>query len=81
MQSRRSFRLHQFLGGTETGLAAAKGSLPGALPSKPATSLLVSLADKTDNAEAILADYRVVGDQLWGRFTAVATARFGTIGR
>lgn len=47
-----------------------------ALPQKPPSSLLVSLADKTDNAEAILADYRVLGDTLWGRFTG---GREGTI--
>jgi (p)ppGpp synthase/HD superfamily hydrolase len=46
------------------------------LPGKPASSLLVSLADKTDNAEAILADYRVLGDALWSRF---AGGREGTI--
>ncbi|MBR0689870.1 HD domain-containing protein [Bradyrhizobium manausense] len=39
------------------------------LASKPAASLLVSLADKVDNAEAILNDYRNIGDELWGRFT------------
>jgi (p)ppGpp synthase/HD superfamily hydrolase len=39
-----------------------------ALPAKPAQSLLVSLADKTHNAEAILFDYRVLGDGLWSRF-------------
>jgi (p)ppGpp synthase/HD superfamily hydrolase len=46
------------------------------LPAKAPMSLLVSLADKTDNAEAILGDYRVVGDQLWSRFTG---GRDGTI--
>lgn len=46
------------------------------LPSKPATSLLVSLADKLDNAEAILNDYRQIGDDLWSRFTG---GRRGTI--
>ncbi len=30
--------------------------------------MLVSLADKTHNAEAILYDYRVLGDRLWDRF-------------
>lgn len=35
---------------------------------KPPTSLLVSLADKTHNAEAILFDYRELGDCLWQRF-------------
>jgi (p)ppGpp synthase/HD superfamily hydrolase len=46
------------------------------LPRKPATSLLVSLADKVDNAEAILNDYRSIGDELWDRFTG---QREGTI--
>ena len=46
------------------------------LPNKPATSLLVSLADKLDNAEAILNDYRSIGDDLWDRFTG---RREGTI--
>lgn len=46
------------------------------LPSKPVNSLLVSLADKLDNAEAILNDYRQIGDELWRRFTG---AREGTI--
>jgi (p)ppGpp synthase/HD superfamily hydrolase len=46
------------------------------LPSKAATSLLVSLADKLDNAEAILNDYRSIGDDLWDRFTG---GREGTI--
>lgn len=39
-----------------------------ALPSKPTRSLVVSLADKVHNAEAILRDYRLLGDDLWGRF-------------
>jgi (p)ppGpp synthase/HD superfamily hydrolase len=47
-----------------------------ALPTKSATSLLVSLADKVDNAEAILNDYRQIGDDLWERFTG---GRQGTI--
>jgi GTP pyrophosphokinase len=33
-------------------------------------ALRVSLADKVDNARSILADYRVVGDDLWTRFKA-----------
>jgi len=39
------------------------------LPEKPQRSLLVSLADKVHNAEAILFDYRVIGNSLWPRFT------------
>jgi (p)ppGpp synthase/HD superfamily hydrolase len=42
------------------------------LSAKPTQSLLVSLADKTHNAEAILFDYRVLGDELWGRFNGGA---------
>ncbi len=42
------------------------------LPGKPTQSLLVSLADKTHNAEAILFDYRILGDRLWGRFNGGA---------
>ena len=38
------------------------------LPAKSPLSLLVSLADKTHNAEAILLDYRALGDSLWQRF-------------
>ena len=43
-----------------------------ALPGKPTQSLLVSLADKTHNAEAIPFDYRVLGDLLWDRFNGGA---------
>ncbi len=46
------------------------------LPAKPASSLLVSLADKVDNAGAILHDYRSIGDDVWSRFTG---RRQGTI--
>jgi (p)ppGpp synthase/HD superfamily hydrolase len=46
------------------------------LSGKPGESLLVSLADKVDNAEAILQDYRIMGDGLWSRFTG---GRQGTI--
>jgi (p)ppGpp synthase/HD superfamily hydrolase len=46
------------------------------LPKKAPTSLLVSLADKVDNAEAILNDYRSIGEGLWERFTG---GREGTI--
>lgn len=42
------------------------------LAHKPVASLLVSLADKTHNAEAILFDYRVEGDRLWPRFNGGA---------
>lgn len=42
------------------------------LPQKAPQSLLVSLADKTHNAEAILFDYRAQGDGLWDRFNGGA---------
>ena len=38
------------------------------LPAKPVGSLLVSLADKVNNAEAILYDWRAMGDATWSRF-------------
>src|SRR5262249_31792258 len=43
-----------------------------ALPHKPQASLLVSLADKTHNAEAILFDYQELGAALWDRFNGGA---------
>nr|WP_255591632.1 HD domain-containing protein [Geminicoccus harenae] len=43
---------------------------------KPARSLLVSLADKTHNARAILADRWQVGEAIWDRFTG---GRDGTL--
>jgi (p)ppGpp synthase/HD superfamily hydrolase len=39
------------------------------LPGKDRVSLLVSLADKTHNARAILHDYHRIGDALWERFS------------
>jgi (p)ppGpp synthase/HD superfamily hydrolase len=42
------------------------------LPGKPRESLLVSLADKTHNAEAILFDYRALADRIWERFNGGA---------
>jgi (p)ppGpp synthase/HD superfamily hydrolase len=47
------------------------------LPTKPARSLLVSLADKAHNASAILRDYRVLGERLWERFNGGRPARSG----
>ena len=38
------------------------------LTKKDPATLLVSLADKTHNARAILNDFRQMGDELWGRF-------------
>lgn len=46
------------------------------LDAKPAESLLVSLADKTHNAEAIVADLERSGSEVWERFTG---RREGTI--
>lgn len=40
------------------------------LHEQPPGDLRVPLADKLDNARAVLADYRCVGEQLWGRFHA-----------
>jgi methionine-R-sulfoxide reductase len=46
------------------------------LPKKGPETLLVSLADKTHNARAILGDYRQLGDGLWARFNG---GREGTL--
>ncbi len=47
---------------------ARKEAYIAKLPEKDPASLLVSLADKTHNAKAILNDFRQVGDDLWDRF-------------
>jgi (p)ppGpp synthase/HD superfamily hydrolase len=39
------------------------------IPARSRESLLISLADKTDNARSILGDYRQIGDQVWDRFS------------
>jgi hypothetical protein len=51
---------------------ARKEAYLAALAHKPEVSLLVSLADKTHNAEAILFDYRVLRNDLWNRFNGGA---------
>lgn len=51
---------------------ARKEAYLSALPAKPHRSLLVSLADKTHNAEAILFDFRELGDGVWNRFNGGA---------
>ncbi len=55
---------------------ARKEAYIATLPEKHADSLLVSLADKTHNARAILSDYRALGDALWPRFNG---GRDGTV--
>ena len=46
-----------------------KAAYLAALPAKPRTSLLISLADKTYSARAIVDDLRVHGPALWDRFS------------
>lgn len=48
------------------------------LADAPIDALLVSVADKLHNARSILADYRTLGDELWGRFNDDA-GRTGTL--
>lgn len=48
---------------------ARKEAYLATLAAKDRRSLLVCLADKTNNAEAILTDYLALGDDLWPRFT------------
>jgi (p)ppGpp synthase/HD superfamily hydrolase len=62
-------RLHRRLGRTEAAVARAQGGLCRGAGHKPARSLLVSLADKTHNAAAIVADLRECGEALWARFS------------
>lgn len=45
---------------------------------EPVEAALVSAADKLHNSRAILADYRQVGDALWGRFN-VDAGRIGSL--
>jgi (p)ppGpp synthase/HD superfamily hydrolase len=39
------------------------------IPARTPESLLISLADKTDNARSILGDYRQIGNRVWDRFS------------
>ena len=55
---------------------ARKESYIAHLESVPKEVLLVSMADKLHNARAILADYRVIGEALWQRFSG---GRDGTL--
>ncbi len=48
---------------------ARKEAYLAALAAKPADSLLVSLADKTHNARAIVDDLEIEGADVWQRFT------------
>ena len=48
---------------------ARKQACVDRLASAPASVRLVSLCDKLHNARAILADYRAVGEAIWGRFS------------
>lgn len=61
-----------------------KAAYVAALAGKPARSLLVSLADKTHNARAIVGDLRRHGDDLWPRFTGGKAGTlwyYGTLAR
>jgi (p)ppGpp synthase/HD superfamily hydrolase len=55
---------------------ARKEAYIAGLPTKPARSLLVSLADKVHNVDTVLRDYQLVGEALWDRFNG---GRAGTI--
>lgn len=46
-----------------------KDAYIASLPGKPERSLLVSLADKTHNAESIRADFEEIGEMAFARFT------------
>lgn len=53
-----------------------KESYVARLPEASDGALLVSACDKLDNARSTLADYRTMGETLWGRFRG---ARDGTL--
>jgi (p)ppGpp synthase/HD superfamily hydrolase len=55
---------------------ARKEAYIAAIPHKSVDALLVSVADKIHNAEAILADYRAIGESVWDRFSG---GRDGTL--
>lgn len=57
------------LDGDHGGWRARKAAYLAALSAKPAASMLVSLADKTYNARAIVDDLRIHGEALWARFS------------
>lgn len=47
-----------------------KEAYVASIATKPERSLLVTLADKTHNARAIIADLNEIGAELWNRFSA-----------
>ena len=49
---------------------ARKEAYIASLAVKPESSLLVSLADKTHNARAIVSDLNEIGEKIWSRFRA-----------
>ena len=51
------------------------------LRSTPAADLRVPLADKLDNARAMIVDYRQSGDAIWSNFTAGAQAVVAALSR
>lgn len=55
---------------------ARKAAYIATIPGKTDDAILVTLADKTHNATAIVEDRRVVGEAIWHRFTG---GRAGTL--
>jgi (p)ppGpp synthase/HD superfamily hydrolase len=62
-----------YAGGPKPPWRERKLSYLAHLRSASPAALRVSLADKVDNARAIVADYRVGGEALWSRFSAGRT--------
>ena len=61
-----------YAGGRKPPWLARKQAYLDRVRASPAATLRVSLADKLDNARAILADHGVVGPAVWERFSAGA---------
>jgi GTP pyrophosphokinase len=59
-----------YRGGPKPPWRQRKAAYLGRLRRTHPTDLRVAVADKLDNARALLADYRVVGEALWPRFNA-----------
>lgn len=57
-----------YMGGSKPPWRQRKEKYLAHIRNSDPTMLRVTMADKIDNARAILADYRRLGDRLWGRF-------------
>ena len=64
--------LYRCVGRAKARMASTKGNVHRGSPPKAGALSVVSLADKTHNAEAILFDFEALGEDLWKRFNGGA---------